>query len=163
MGGIILVSFARLASMTLLFVNDSRISASQFMKTLPPGTSLEHTGYPPSYPKGYFEREHNYPMYIQMGTIDVVAEDQSINAGEAGLLDRGTDYLIVDSFTADKFNDPYICAQVPVECNFFRQLATGRSDHYQLLAEFRYELPWYLPPVHVTFANPTIRIYERIP
>ncbi len=165
-GMIVLYSFARLTSMMLLFMNDARIPASQFMTTLPRGTSLEHTNYPPSYPDGYFEREHNYPMYIQMGTIDTVPTTEKgmkVNAGEAGLVDRKTDYLIVDSFTADKFNDAYVCDRVPVECAFFQQLQTGRSAHYQLLAEFKYSLPWYLPPVPVAFANPTIRIYQRIP
>lgn len=163
--GIVLFSFARLASMALLFINDSRIAATEFMTTLRPGTSLEHTSYPPSYPDGFFAREHNYPLYIQMGALDPVPTDTRMeyNAGEAGLLDRQTDYLIIDSFTAAKFDDAYVCDQVPVECAFFKQLATGRSDHFQLLAEFKYSLPWYLPPVYVTFANPTIRIYERIP
>jgi hypothetical protein len=166
MGLIVGYSFMRLTSMLLLFKNDARIPASQFMTTLPHGKSLEHTNYPPSYPDGYFEREHNYPLYIQMGTIDTVpATDKGMkyNAGEAGLDERQTDYFVVDSFTADKFNDSYICNKVPVECAFFKQLQIGRSAHYQLLAEFKYSLPWYLPPVPVTFANPTIRIYQRLP
>lgn len=164
-GVIILYSLARLTSMGLIFKNDSRIAASQFMDTLPVGTSLEHTSYPPAYHGEYFEREHNYPLYIQMGTIDTVPTGKGLqfNTGEAGLVERGTDYLIVDSFTANKFNDPYICNQVPLECKLFKQLETGRSEHYQLIAEFEYVLPWYMPPVHVTFANPAIRIYERIP
>lgn len=164
-GIVVLFSFARLTSMILLFKNDSRIAASDFMNTLPEGKSLEHTNYPPTYPAERFEREHNYPLYIQMGTIDTVPTDQGMkyNTGEEGLLDRETDYLIVDSFTANKFKDSYMCNQVPIECAFFRQLETGRSDHYQLIAEFKYSLPWYMPPVHVTFANPAIRIYERIP
>jgi len=76
--------------------------------------------------------------------------------------DRQTDYLIIDSFTADKFKDPYFCEQVPLECEFFKQLETGRSNHYRLMADFKYSLPRYLPQVHVLFANPEIRIYERI-
>jgi len=163
--GVVLFSFARLTSMMLLFKNDARIAASEFMKTLPYGASLEHTNYPPSYPDGYFGREHNYPLYIQMGTIDAITgtdKGMSYNAGEAGLVKRKTDYFVVDSFTADKFNDPYVCNQVPVECAFFKQLQTGRSAHYQLLAEFKYSLPWYLPHIHANFANPSIRIYERI-
>jgi hypothetical protein len=163
--GIILYSFARLASMALLFMNDARIPASQFMLTLPPGTSLEHTNYPPSYPDGYFEREHNYPLYIQMGTIDALPEDKQnkFNTAEAGLLDRETDYLVIDSFTASRFDDTHVCEQIPAECEFFKQLETGRSDHYQLRAEFSYTLPPYLPQIRVSYANPTIRIYERIP
>jgi hypothetical protein len=48
-----------------------------------------------------------------------------------------------------------------VECDFLKQLETGKSDHYTLLAEFKYELPAWLPQINVDFVNPTIRIYER--
>ncbi|MCC6299563.1 MAG: glycosyltransferase family 39 protein [Anaerolineales bacterium] len=164
-GIIVLYSCARLTSIALLFINDARIPATEFMKTLQPGTSLEHTNYPPSYPDGFFEREHNYPLHIQMGTIDAgVPTDKpyEFNKAEEGLLERGTDYLIVDSFTASRFNDPYVCTQLPNECDFFKALATGKTEHYQLIAEFSYSLPWYLPQVQVAIANPTIRIYERI-
>jgi 4-amino-4-deoxy-L-arabinose transferase-like glycosyltransferase len=156
-------SFARLAGIALLFINDSRIPATEFMQTLRPGTSLEHTNYPPTYADGFFEREHNYPLHIQMGTIDTVPTDKpyQFNKAEEGLLERGTDYLIVDSFTAGRFGDPYVCEQIPNECAFFKQLETGGTGHYQLIAEFSYSLPWYLPQVHVAIANPTIRIYER--
>ena len=40
---IILFSFARVISVMLLFLNDSRIPASAFLASLPAGTSLEHT------------------------------------------------------------------------------------------------------------------------
>lgn len=161
---IVLYSFARLASIMLLFMNDARIPATQFMLTLPAGASLEHTSYPPSYPEGYFSREHNYPLYITKGATDVVPTDKpyEFNKAEEGLLERGTDYLIVDNFTADRFKDPYICEQVPLECAFFAQLESGGTDHYKLIAEFKYTLPPYLPQIRILFANPTIHIYERI-
>jgi hypothetical protein len=73
-----------------------------------------------------------------------------------------TDYLVTDSFTSNRFGDPYICETMPVECNFFKQLETGQSDHYQLLAELTYILPSYLPQMNIAFVNPQIRIYERI-
>jgi hypothetical protein len=76
--------------------------------------------------------------------------------------DRLTNYLVIDNFTADKLNDPYVCQSMPVECDFFKQLATGRSRHYQLIKEFSYSLPPYLPQVKISFVNPEIRIYERI-
>ncbi len=163
-GALALYSFARLTSIALLFINDARVPATEFMKTLRPGTSLEHTNYPPTYPDGFFEREHNYPLHIQMGATDTPPTDKpyEFNKAEAGLLKRGTDYLIVDSFTASRFDDPHVCEQLPNECEFFKQLATGGTEHYRLLAEFKYELPWYLPQIHVAIANPTIRIYERI-
>lgn len=162
---IILFSFARLISMTLLFINDARIPASKFITTLPTGTSLEHTFYPPTIPMNYFEREHNYPIYFRKGENESlpVSDKYVFNIGEVGLDERMTDYFVVDSFTSDKFKDPYTCANMQVECDFFQQLETGQSQHYRLLAEFKYTLPPYLPQIEVLFANPTIRIYERIP
>jgi hypothetical protein len=147
----------------LLFSNDARIAASGFLKTLPVGTSLEHTYYPPTIPTERFTREHNYPIYFRKAQNEPLPTSNryEFNAGEAGLDDRLTDYLVIDSFTSDKFENPYVCADMQVECDFFKQLETGKSDHYALLAEFKYELPAWLPQIHVDFVNPTIRIYER--
>jgi hypothetical protein len=161
---VVLLSFARLAGMTLLFFNDPRTPAGEFMLTLPAGSSLEHTNYPPNYPLEYFGREHNYPLYIPKNPDDPVPPGKlyQFNQGEAGLLDRDTDYLIVDSFTASRFDDPYTCGLIPLECEFFERLKAGKSEHYRLMAEFKYSLPWYLPQIQVLFVNPEIRIYERI-
>ncbi|HQU37539.1 MAG TPA: phospholipid carrier-dependent glycosyltransferase [Anaerolineales bacterium] len=163
-GAVVFYSFARMVSIALLFINDARIPATEFMKTLQPGASLEHTNYPPNYADGFFEREHNYPLHIQMGATDTPPTDKpyEFNKAEEGLLERGTDYLIVDSFTASRFNDSFVCDQLPNECEFFKELAAGGSEHYHLIAEFSYSLPWYLPQVQVAIANPSIRIYERI-
>lgn len=162
---VVLYSLARIASMTLLFLNDSRIPASEFLMTLPVGKSLEHTYYPPSLPAGHFGREHNYPVHFILSADDPLPTNKSyeFNQAEKGLDNRMTDYLVVDNFTADKFKDPFTCNLMQNECEFFKQLETGRSEHYQLLAEFKYTLPPYLPQIKVLFANPTIRIYERIP
>jgi hypothetical protein len=162
---IILFSFARNISVMLLFLNDARIPASKFIKTLPLETSLEHTFYPPSIPVEHFAREHNYPIFFSKTPGETAPTDKKFvyNAGEAGLDDRLTDYLVVDNFTVDRLSDPYICQSMPVECDFFKQLAAGRSDHYKLMAEFSYSLPPYLPQLMISFVNPTIRIYERIP
>jgi hypothetical protein len=162
---IALFSFARLVSVAMLFMNDSRAPASAFLRTLPAGTSLEHTYYPPDIPAGRFEREHNYPVYFIRSIKDKlpVTDKYKFNIGEAGLDDRQTTYFVTDSFTADKFNDPYTCSIMQVECDFFRQLAKGRSDHYQLIREFSYHLPAFLPRISVEYVNPTIRIYERTP
>jgi len=160
---IVLYSLARVVSLMLLVMNDARIPASDYIKTLRTGTSLEHTYYPPTLPENFFEREHNYPIYFVKGNEAVPTSKQfKYNDGEHGLDERQTDYLVVDSFTSDKFDDPYICADMQVECGFFKQLATGKSQHYKLLAEFKYMLPPYLPQVNFLFINPTIRIYERI-
>jgi hypothetical protein len=161
---IVLYSLARITSLMLLVMNDARIPASAFIKTLPKGTSLEHTNYPPVIPGNHFEREHNYPIYIVKGQEPLPTNKHyDFNAGEIGLDDRGTDYLITDSFTYERLRDPYICASMPAECDFFKQLDTGRSNHYKLIADFSYSLPPYLPQIQVLFVNPTIRVYERIP
>lgn len=161
---IVLYSFARILSLMLLVMNDARIPASAFMNTLRAGTSLEHTYYPPTYDGSRFEREHNYPIYFVRGDEPLPTDKRfEYNAGEAGLDDRQTDYLVVDSFTSDKFDDPHYCESMPVECAFFQQLETGQSNHYKLLKEFQYTLPPYLPQINFEFINPAIRVYERIP
>jgi hypothetical protein len=161
---IILFSFARNISVMLLFMNDARIPASEFMKTIPLGTSLEHTLYPPTIPANYFEREHNYPIHfikVLGGTVPTSSR-YVFNAGEVGLDERMTDYLVIDSFTSSRFSDPYICETMQVECDFFKQSETGQSNHYRLISEFTYSLPPYLPQMSIAFVNPEIRIFERI-
>ena len=162
--GIVLYSLARLLSLMLLVMNDARIPASAFMDTLPPSRSLEHTYYPPTYEGSRFEREHNYPVYFVRGTEPLPTDKRfEYNAGEAGLVDRQTDYFVVDSFTSLKFDNPHYCESMPLECDFFKQLEAGGSAHYKLLAEFEYSLPPYLPQIQFEFINPAIRIYERLP
>ena len=128
------------------------------------GTSLEHTYYPPDIPLEHFEREHNYPIYFRKAENEPLPTSKfyEFNVGESGLDDRLTDYFVVDGFTMDKFNNPYTCADMQVECDFFKQLATGQSPHYKFIKEFSYTLPAYLPQIEVAFVNPSIRIYERI-
>lgn len=162
---IILYSLTRALSQMLLVMNDARIPASAYITgTLRAGTSLEYTYYPPTLPEGFFEREHNYPIHFVKSALDSVptSKKYEFNVGEPGLVERQTDYLIIDSFTYNKFNDPYTCTAMPVECDFFKQLAAGQSAHYKLFAEFSYSLPAYVPQIEVTFVNPAIRIYERI-
>lgn len=165
LGVVLLFSLARTVSLMLLFLNDARFAATEYLKTLPSGSSLEETFYPPSIPAGKFAREHNYPLYFLKGPADSAPTDKpyDFNAGESGLLERGTAYLLVDSFTASRFDDPYTCGLMRLECDFFKGLATGESDHYRLLADFHYSLPWFLPQVSADFVNPGIRIYERKP
>ena len=161
---IVLYSLARIVGLMLLVMNDARIPASAFMDTLPEGGSLEHTYYPPTYNGERFEREYNYPIYFVKGTEPLPTDKRfEYNAGEAGLNERETDYFVVDDFTSRKFENQYYCDAMPLECAFFRQLETGQSDHYRLLAEFKYDLPPYLPQLSFEFINPAIRIYERIP
>ncbi|MFN8427288.1 MAG: hypothetical protein U0X87_13665 [Anaerolineales bacterium] len=42
----------------------------------------------------------------------------------------------MDSFTASRFDDPYILRATSRMSEFFKQLATGKTEHYQLIAEF---------------------------
>jgi len=161
---IALYSLARIVSLMLLVIQHARIPASAFVETLPKGTSLEHTNYPPVIPGNHFAREHNYPMHFVRGGEPLPTSKKfDYNVGEIGLDQRETDYLITDSFTYERFSDPHICAGMQAECDFFKQLDTGQSNHYKLLREFSYSLPAYLPQIQVLFVNPTIRVYERIP
>jgi len=161
---VVALSLARSVSVMSLFMNDSRIPASKYIETLPLETSLEYTYYPPSIPKNHFGREYNYPVYFIKSADDEVpiTKRYEFNVGEIGLDQRQTNYLVVDSFTTAKFADPYICETMQVECDFFKQLGTGQSNHYKLIAEFSYSLPAYLPQISISFVNPGIRIYERI-
>lgn len=161
---IVLYSLARLVSVALLFMNDARTPGGKFIETLPKGTSLEATFYTPDIPVDHFEREHNYPLYFIRSIHDQVPEDKryEFNAGEAGLDDRQTTYLVIDSFMASRFEDPYTCSLMPLECEFFQQLAAGGSNHYKLIAEFSYQLPAFLPQIQIEYVNPTIRVFERI-
>lgn len=163
-GIIVVLSFARNISVMLLFFNDARIPASQYVAALPAGTTLEYTYYPPYIPPKHFEREHNYPLYFKKAPDEELPTSKKyvFNAGEPGLDKRLTDYLVTDSFTYDRFNNAYICESMPAECDFFQQLDTGQSEHYKLIAEFSYSLPPYLPQLGIAFVNPSIRIYERI-
>ena len=149
----------------LLAMNDARIPASAYINTLPVGTSLEHTFYPPTIPPDHFEREYNYPIYFTKDPNEPLPQSKKFmyNDGEAGLDDRQTTYLVIDSFTSEKFENQYFCDAMPIECAFFKQLETGGSDHYKLLKEFKYTLPPWLPQVQFEFINPSIHIYERIP
>ena len=162
---ILLFSLARSISVMLLFINDARLPATNFVASLPASASLEHTEYPPTIPENYFEREHNYPIYFR-NTPDepiLTSKNYVYNIGEAGLDDRRTTYLVIDSFTSDKFDNAYTCELMQVECDFFKQLEAGESEHYKLIADFSYRLPPFLPQLEIAFVNPEIRIYERIP
>ncbi len=165
LGLILLFSLARTVSLMLLFLNDARYAAGAYLATLPSGSSLEETFYSPTIPAGKFSREHNYPLSFLKSPADSPPTDKpyDFNRAEAGLVERGTGYLLVDSFTASRFDDPYTCGLMRPECDFFKELASGESAHYRLLADFHYSLPWFMPPISADFVNPGIRIYERKP
>jgi len=82
--------------------------------------------------------------------------------GEEGLLQRDTDYFVIDSFTYDRFYTESICATTPVECDFFLRLIADEVESFRLMRTFKYELPSYLPHISLTAVNPEVRVYERV-
>ena len=157
-----LVPAPRLVSTILLLKNDARIPASDFIANLPAGTTLEFSLYPPNIPKEHFARAHQYPIYFKKYPDAELPTSRYYvyNRGEAGLDERQTDFLVLDSFTYLRFDNAYTCELHQVECDFFRRLLAGETD-YQLIASFRYKLPGYLPQVSPAGVNPEILIFKR--
>jgi hypothetical protein len=160
---VILFSFLRVLSVSLLLTNDSRILAGDYINKLPVGKSIEYTLYPPTIPRENFSSAHNYPLIlIKFPGIEIpTGKYYDYNVGEEGIEDRQPEYLIVDSFTVDRFEDSYICDLHRVDCEFFTRLRDGKTN-YQLIAEFIYKLPGYLPNPRISFVNPDIFVYERL-
>jgi len=158
---VIAVSFLNVISVTLLFANDARTPAGEFIKSLEPGTKLEYTLYPPSIPENHFSRARNYPIYLIKYPGETVPTNKAYeyNQGEEGVYKRDVDYLVVDSFTYARFSDEYICQTNPVECEFFNKLLAGET-RLRLLASFEYSLPAFLPQISLAAVNPDIKIYE---
>ena len=152
------------ASIFLLFQNDARLPASEFIKTLPKESSIEFTLYPPTLPVKYFAAKHAYPIFFKKfpDQVPPVSEDYPYNQGEAGLQARRTDYLVIDSFTYERFADDYLCQNHLVECRFFQRLRSGQTS-YERIASFHYDLPAFLPDLSPAFVNPTIEVYQRKP
>lgn len=158
-------SFLRLGSVALLFMNDARIPATDYIADIPGyQTSIEYTLYPPRIERKRFERAHNYPIYFVKYASDIVPTGgrYEYNLGEQGLLERDTDYFVIDSYTYDRFYTDSICVTNPVECDFFKRLLAGEVETFRLVREFRYELPPYLPKVTISAVNPDVLIFERI-
>ena len=161
---ILLVSGLRVISVRLLLANDPRILAGEFIDSLPEGASLEHTIYTPDFDRERFAREHDYPVYFIKHEGDTVPDEidpgYKTNRGEAGLLERGTEYLVVDSFTYGRCANENIYATNPVECGFFADLLEGETS-YEMIGEFAYLLPSFLPQIEIAFVNPEIRIFQK--
>lgn len=158
-------SALRLVSIALLFMNDARIPASEYIAEIRGyQKSIEYTLYPPIIEKKKFERAHNYPIYFVKYPNEVVPTGGRLefNQGEQGLLDRDTDYFVIDSYTYDRFFTESVCETNPVECDFFKRLVAGDVQTFHLVKVFKYELPPYLLQVSLTAVNPEIRIYERV-
>jgi hypothetical protein len=158
-------SFLRLASTALLFINDARIPASDYIAAIPGKDKImEYTLYPPRVNKEQFYKARNYPIFFIKYPGQTVPTDKAFeyNQGEPGLIDRDVDILVVDTLTYDRFSDKYICATNPVECEFFEKLVAGQTS-FKLVRKFTYTLPSYLPQISVYAVNPEIGIYEHIP
>jgi len=158
---IVLLSFVSIASIVLLFKNDARIHAGEFIKTLKPETNIEYTLYPPHIQENYFSVARNYPIYFTKYPGDEVPTDKpyQYNLGEAGLYEREADYLVVDSFTYARFSNEYNCEANFVECDFFKKLLAGETSLH-LLGDFEYSLPPFLPQINLAFVNPDVKIYQ---
>lgn len=159
-------SALRLVGFALLFMNDARIEASSYISTIRGyGKSIEYTLYPPVVNKKQFSRAHNYPIYFVKYEDDVVPTGGRFeyNLGEKGLIDRNTDFFVIDSYTYDRFYTNSVCETNPVECDFFKRLLAGEETSYRLKREFTYRLPSYLPQVNLASVNPDILIFERLP
>jgi len=158
-------SMLRLASTALLFMNDARMPAGEYVASLPgEGKVIEYTLYPPIVDKQQFGKAYNYPIFFLKYPTDVVPTGgrHEYNQGEQGLIDRGTDYLVIDTFTYSRLYTDSICQTNPVECDFFKRLLAGQVTTFRLVKEFTYSLPTWLPNISVTAVNPEIRIYERV-
>ncbi len=158
---VIVVSFLHVISVALLFANDARTPAGEFLKTLEPDTVLEYTLYPPSIPEDHFSKARNYPIYLIKYPGETVPTNKAFayNQGNDGLYERDVDYLVIDSFTYARFRNEHICQTNPVECEFFSQLLAGETD-LRLLASFEYSLPSFLPQISLAAVNPDVKIYE---
>jgi hypothetical protein len=159
-------SMLRLVSTALLFMNDARIPASEYVASfLGYKKTIEYTLYPPIVnKKQFYGAARNYPIYFVKYPTDVVPTGGRFeyNQGEQGLIDRNVDYFVIDSFTYSRLYTDSICETNPVECDFFKKLLAGEVTSFRLMEKFSYSLPSYLPQLTVTAVNPEIRIYERV-
>ncbi len=158
-------SVLRLVSTALLFVNDARMPASDYIATLPgKDKTIEYTLYPPRVDRAQFYKARNYPIFFIKYPGQTVPTDKAFeyNQGEAGLIERKVDFLVVDTLTYSRFSDAYICDTNPVECDFFAKLLANETS-FRLVKDFKYSLPPYLPQISVYAVNPEIRIYKYSP
>lgn len=154
-------SFLRVIGVMLLFENDARRPAGEFISQLPAGKSIEFTFYRPYFNREMFLRAYSYPLFFPKfpGETPPTDDRYEYNTGTIGLAERQPDYLVVDSFTYGRFQDPYVCGSIPAECVFFTDLLAGKTD-YQLIGTFEYDLPVWIPAMPSSFLNPDIRVYQ---
>ena len=159
-------SMLRLVSTALLFMNDARMPASEYIASLRGyKKTIEYTLYPPIInKKQFYGAARNYPIYFVKYPDDIVPTGGRFeyNQGEQGLIDRNVDYFVIDSFTYSRLYTDSICKTNIVECDFFKNLLAGKIKSFRLLKEFTYSLPSYFPQLTMTAVNPEMRIYERV-
>jgi len=158
-------SLLRLVGTALLFMNDARMPAGEYIAKLPgDNKTIEYTLYPPIVDREQFYKARNYPIFFVKYPGDVVPTGGRFeyNQGEQGLIDRDVDYLVIDSFTYSRLYNDSVCETNPVECKFFRPLLAGEITTFRLMEDFHYALPPYLPNVSVSAVNPEIRVYGRV-
>jgi hypothetical protein len=158
-------SFLRLVSTALLFMNDARMPAGEYIAELPgENKTIEYTLYPPNINGEQFTKARNYPIFFVKYPGESVPTGGRFeyNQGEQGLIDRKVDYFVIDTFTYSRLYNDSICESNPVECDFFKRLLTGEIATFRLVKEYKYALPRYLPNVSISAVNPEIRIYERV-
>ena len=159
-GAVILVSAAYVVSVTLLFKYEPRIAAGNYLRSqIVAGKTIEFTLYPPVLPESYFKSAVPYPLFFKKAADWEKTEDS--DQGQAGIEARRPDYLVIDSFTYERYDLAEVCQTTPNDCAFFHDLSNGKT-HYRLLKSFHYDIPRYLPQVETAFLNPTIRLYERV-
>ena len=66
----------------------------------------------------------------------------------------------MDSFTTGRCKNAGLYATNPVECDFFATLLAGETS-YELIGDFAYVLPSFLPQIEIAFVNPEIQIFQK--
>ncbi len=156
---VIFFSALRFASVILIFANDSRSTAGRALPALiPAGSRTEYTLYPPHLPTENRVVD-NYPLKVFKFEEDI-APITGWNMGEEGVELRKPEYLVVDRKTYARFEDEHVCRLNPVECDFFARLLNEES-RYELVEQFVYQVPPYLPQVKTDFANIEVLLFER--
>lgn len=112
-------------------------------------------------PKDHFSKAHSYPLVFLKFPDQEIPESPfyEYNVGEAGVKKRQPDYLILDSFSYNRFDDSYTCSLHPADCEYFKRLRSDQTN-YKLLKTFSYDLPKYLPDPQVSFLNPDLELYK---
>ena len=107
---VLVFNFLKVVSVTLLFYHDARIAASQYIQTLPAGTRIEYTLYPPTISKEHFSACHNYPLFFIKFPGQELPHSlfYEFNVGEEGVKDRQPNFLVLDSFTYRRFDNPEV-------------------------------------------------------